>query len=60
MTELERELRGSLNDVTRCLIEHLSQEAHDANVQIDKLCPCWEDEVTSALSLLDRVNGLPI
>ena len=56
MTDLERELAAHLNDVTRCLVDHLSQEAHDVNTSVEKLCPCWGKEVTAAQDLLERIR----
>jgi hypothetical protein len=58
MTDLERELAEHLKNVTNCLTEHLSQEAHEANVPVERLCPCWGDEAASAKSLLERITPL--
>jgi hypothetical protein len=58
MTDLEHELAEHLKNVTNCLTEHLSQEAHEANVTVAQLCPCWGDEAAAARKLLERITPL--
>lgn len=47
------ELEAALKTVTDCLVEHLSQEAHDKNVRVEELCPCFENEVKQARAALE-------
>jgi len=56
MSKLELELAGSLRDVLMCLTEHLSQEAHEKDVPIERLCPCHEDQSAQARAILERIG----
>ena len=56
MSELEQELAGSLRDVLICLTEHLSQEAHEKDVPVERLCPCHEDQSATARAILERLG----
>lgn len=49
-------LTSALTDVTACLSEHLEQEAHEAELGVETLCPCALGELKTAQDLLEEFS----
>lgn len=57
MTENEEELLNSVENLSRCLVEHVSTDAARLGVKKEELCPCWDVEVKEALGLMEKYRG---
>ncbi len=45
-----------LRAVLGCLDEHLVEEAHDKNVNVKDLCPCYSGEAKKAREFLEQLK----
>lgn len=50
------QLIKALDETVLHFQEHLTDHAHDANVQVTTLCPCWA-ELEATRKLVKRARG---
>lgn len=56
MDERTKKLRDSLETTVLHLIEHLSQEAHEHNVTVETLCPCYQELLDGPAKLVQETD----
>jgi hypothetical protein len=56
--QMIRRLRNTVEELARCLREHLTSEAELRGVSTQELCPCWTHELARADTLIQELKGM--
>jgi len=48
MRDSHADLLTALKEITFKFREHLIDHAHEQDIEVEKLCPCWTDAITEA------------